>query len=109
MYTPKVNDRVLQTFLPAMKLLHNLKLNISSSVCGFFFAGEKELVEFLTEEILAEKKAQKVKTIPTELDGFKVTLDGAEVELTKQAAGEKYVMMVMKSSNQVLSKTLRIN
>lgn len=51
--------------------------------------GEKELVEFLTEEILAEKKAQKVKTIPTELNGFSVKLDGAEVELTKQAAGEK--------------------
>lgn len=46
-------------------------------------------MEFLTEEILAEKKAQKVKTIPTELNGFSVKLDGAEVELTKQAAGEK--------------------
>lgn len=51
--------------------------------------GEKELVEFLTEEILAEKKAQKVKTVPTELDGFKVKLDGAEVELTKQIGNEK--------------------
>lgn len=50
------------------------------------------MVEFLTEEILAEKKAQKVATIPTELDGFKVKLDHAEVELVKQSAGEKIVV-----------------
>ncbi|KAL7302984.1 complement component 1 Q subcomponent-binding protein, mitochondrial [Trichogramma pretiosum] len=49
---------------------------------------EKELVEFLAEEIVAEKKALKLKTIPTELDGFKVSLDGAEVTLTKQAGEE---------------------
>ncbi|CAH1954909.1 unnamed protein product [Acanthoscelides obtectus] len=48
----------------------------------------KELVEFLTEEILAERKAQKVKTIPTEVDGFNASLSGAEVTLTKQAGGE---------------------
>lgn len=50
------------------------------------------MVEFLTEEILAERKAQKIKTIPTEIDGFKVKLDGSEVELTKQSAGEKIVI-----------------
>ncbi|XP_078035012.1 complement C1q binding protein P32 [Augochlora pura] len=49
---------------------------------------EKELVEFLAEEIVAEKKAQKLKTIPTELDGFKVSLDGADVTLMKQIDGE---------------------
>lgn len=49
-------------------------------------------MEFLTEEILAERKAQKIKTIPTEVDGFKVKLDGAEVELTKEAAAEKIVV-----------------
>ncbi|KAI4471203.1 complement component 1 [Holotrichia oblita] len=45
---------------------------------------ERELVEFLTEEILAERKAQKVKTIPTEIDGFKAQLNGSEVTLTKK-------------------------
>ena len=40
-------------------------------------------MEFLNEEISAEKKALKAKTIPTELDGFKVSLNGAEVTLTK--------------------------
>lgn len=54
--------------------------------------GEKELVEFLTEEILAEKKVQKSATIPSELDGFKVKLDRAEVELSKQNAGEKILV-----------------
>ncbi|KAI5631190.1 mitochondrial glycoprotein domain-containing protein [Phthorimaea operculella] len=50
--------------------------------------GERELVEFLTEEIVAERKAQKMKTLPTELDGFIVKTDGAEVELTKQLKDE---------------------
>lgn len=45
---------------------------------------EKELVEFLAEEIVAEKKAQKLKMIPTTLDGFSVSLNGAEVSLEKK-------------------------
>lgn len=49
---------------------------------------EKDLVEFLTEEILAERKAQKVKTIPTEIDGFQANLNGAEVTLTKKVDNE---------------------
>ncbi|XP_076666213.1 complement C1q binding protein P32 [Andrena cerasifolii] len=49
---------------------------------------EKELVEFLAEEIVAEKKAQKLKTIPTELGGFKVSLDGADVTLEKKQDNE---------------------
>lgn len=52
-------------------------------------AGERELVEFLAEEIVAERKAQKSKTIPAEIDGFKVKLDGAEVELIKDSGSEK--------------------
>ncbi|XP_012542024.1 complement component 1 Q subcomponent-binding protein, mitochondrial [Monomorium pharaonis] len=49
---------------------------------------EKELVEFLAEEIVAEKKAQKLKTIPTTLDGFSVSLDGAEVNLEKKTGAD---------------------
>lgn len=52
----------------------------------------KELVEFLTEEILAEKKAQNIKTIPTAVDGFNVNLYGADVELVKQIDGEKIII-----------------
>lgn len=74
--------------------LHNItSLNVAQFHHYFHFTtfrlGEKELVEFLTEEILAEKKAQKVQTIPTELNGFKVKLDAAEVELVKQNGSEK--------------------
>lgn len=54
----------------------------------FMLSAEKELVEFLAEEIVAEKKAQKLKTIPTELDGFKVSLDSAEVTLEKKNQSE---------------------
>lgn len=53
---------------------------------------EKELVEFLAEEIVAEKKAQKLKTIPTELNGFKVSLDSAEVTLEKKDKDEKIIV-----------------
>lgn len=49
---------------------------------------EKELVEFLNEEIAAEKKLQKAKNIPTEVCGFKVKLEGSEVSLTKSAGDE---------------------
>lgn len=63
--------------------------------CLFNFTGERELVEFLTEEITAERKAQKVKNIPTELDGFKVQLNGAEVTLTKKLDKETFVFFYL--------------
>ncbi|XP_041979039.1 complement component 1 Q subcomponent-binding protein, mitochondrial [Aricia agestis] len=50
--------------------------------------GERELVEFLTEEIVAERKAQKLKSLPAEVEGFKVQGDGAEVVLTKEGKDE---------------------
>ncbi|XP_050312424.1 complement component 1 Q subcomponent-binding protein, mitochondrial isoform X2 [Anthonomus grandis grandis] len=69
-----------------------LHSNLCSCGCGgsrgAHTKAEKELVEFLTEEILAERKAQKVKAIPTELDGFKASLNGAEVSLTKKTDAE---------------------
>lgn len=51
-------------------------------------SAEQELVEFLSEEIAAEQKLQKIKTIPTEVEGFKVKLEGAEVSLTKTVGDE---------------------
>lgn len=54
----------------------------------YLFVGERELVEFLTEEIVAERKAQKLKNLPTELEGFAVKGDGAEVVLSKQLKDE---------------------
>lgn len=49
-------------------------------------------MEFLTEEIIAERKVQKGKTVPSTLDGFSVKLCGADVELTKQTDKEKVVI-----------------
>ncbi|XP_015599962.1 complement component 1 Q subcomponent-binding protein, mitochondrial [Cephus cinctus] len=75
--------------------LTSVKIQAPSELCscgcgsrGAHTKAEKDLVEFLAEEIVAEKKAQKLRTIPTEVDGFKVSLDGAEVTLTKQQDGE---------------------
>ncbi|KAJ8880775.1 hypothetical protein PR048_017246 [Dryococelus australis] len=53
-----------------------------------FVPGERELIEFLSEEIANEQKVHKSKSIPKELDGFQVKFDGSEVELTKQAGDE---------------------
>ncbi|XP_049788520.1 complement component 1 Q subcomponent-binding protein, mitochondrial [Schistocerca nitens] len=66
--------------------------NLCSCGCGMqrlHTKGEKELVEFLTEEIANERKAQKLKTIPTEIDGFKVKLDESEVTMTKKLGDEE--------------------
>ncbi|KAJ8731104.1 hypothetical protein PYW07_004268 [Mythimna separata] len=71
-------------------LLHNHS-NTCGCGCGLkalHTKGERELVEFLTEEIVAERKAQKMKTLPTELEGFVVAGDGAEVVLTKKLKEE---------------------
>lgn len=75
----------------AVGLLHNHS-NTCSCGCGLkslHTKGERELVEFLSEEIVAERKAQKVKTIPTEVDGFKVQGEGAEVVLVKKQQEEE--------------------
>ncbi|XP_014240632.1 complement component 1 Q subcomponent-binding protein, mitochondrial isoform X1 [Cimex lectularius] len=50
--------------------------------------GEKELADFLNEEISAEKKLQKAKLLPSEFDGFKVKTEGAEVTLYKEVGNE---------------------
>ncbi|KAM3957126.1 complement C1q binding protein P32 [Aphomia sociella] len=74
----------------ATGLLHNHS-NTCSCGCGLkalHTKGERELVEFLTEEIVAERKAQKVKSLPSEVDGFTVKGDGAEVVLSKQLKDE---------------------
>lgn len=60
------------------------------TICSVI-SGERELVEFLAEEITAERKAQKKKTLPTEIDGFKVKLDGADVDFIKELGKEKCV------------------
>ncbi|KAJ6628237.1 Complement component 1 Q subcomponent-binding protein, mitochondrial [Pseudolycoriella hygida] len=51
---------------------------------------EQELSAFLNEEIEAEKATQKsFQSLPTQIDGFKVALNGSDIELTKQTDNEK--------------------
>lgn len=52
----------------------------------FSSSADTELSNFLTEEIAAEKK--NAAAVP-DIAGFKVTADGAEVKLVKEAGGEK--------------------
>lgn len=54
--------------------------------------GERELVEFLAEEITSERKAGKAKKMPTDVEGFHVKTNGAEVEMTKQNDKERIVI-----------------
>lgn len=43
--------------------------------------GDKELVEFLADEIKSERK--RASRIPSDFDGFTIKLDGSEMILTK--------------------------
>lgn len=56
----------------------------------FIQIGEKALIEFLQEEIETEKSSL-AGHLPSQLDSFQIKFDGAEVELNKQVANEKYV------------------
>lgn len=51
--------------------------------------GERELVEFLAEEIVAEKKASPSPSLPSSLSGFSISCNKADVELTKSSEREK--------------------
>jgi len=55
---------------------------------GMHTRGDRELVEFLQEEIGAEKKTM-AGTIPSHLDDFKINLNNAEVTLTKNFHDEQ--------------------
>lgn len=62
--------------------------------CGKRFtstSGEKALIDFLQDEIETEKTSL-AGHLPTQLDGFQIKLDAAEVELTKSIAGEKIII-----------------
>lgn len=50
--------------------------------------GEKDLVEFLKEEIVEEKKIQKMQSLPSELNGFAIYSDMAELTFEKKTSHE---------------------
>jgi len=67
--------------------------------CGIHTRGDKELVEFLTEEIAAEKKGRKART-PTNLDGFDIKFNGSEMTLSKKF-NEEIVELTMNLNHSV--------
>lgn len=59
---------------------------LTAATCSYSQAitkGDKELAEFLLEEIEAEKKARRSSKVP-KLEGFEIQTDGAEVTLTRK-------------------------
>lgn len=90
------SDNHSSTFQPGLsKRLLKPSINCACGCSGALHIhtkGERELVEFLAEEIIAEKKAQKKNVIPTEIDGFKVKLNKADVELEKKNEKERIVI-----------------
>lgn len=46
----------------------------------------------MAEEITSERKAGKAKKMPTDVEGFQVKTNGAEVEMTKQNDKERIVI-----------------
>jgi len=56
--------------------------------CGLHTEGDRELVQFLDEEIKLEKSAEKSPGQAPTFRGFDVAVDGAEVSISKQADGE---------------------
>lgn len=52
---------------------------------------EQLLVQFLSEEIAAEFKVQKIKPVLCKIDGFYVKLDGSVGTLTKKSGNETIV------------------
>jgi len=52
------------------------------------FLVEKELQQFLDNEIKSEEQTSSKTQLPKTFDGFKVSADGAEVELVKETSNE---------------------
>lgn len=62
--------------------------------------GESDLVQFLKQEIVAEQKAQKLKSLPASLEGFTLETDGAEMTLTKKnKVGDKIAETIIVNFN----------
>ena len=74
-------------------VLPSIQSGVSSfqTVAILTFSGDKELLDFLGEEIVAETKQGKVDKLPSRIGDFDIKLDQAEVTLTKKHNDETYV------------------
>lgn len=62
--------------------------------------GESDLVDFLKQEIVAERKNQKIKSLPASFDGFALETDQADVKLIKRnQVGNQAVETIIVSFN----------
>ncbi|KAK6640988.1 hypothetical protein RUM44_012687 [Polyplax serrata] len=75
--TTKINDN----FLKRKPLNECCQCGCSGMI---HTGGEKDLVEFLNDEIASEKKGQKLRSLPSELHGFSITTDMAELIFKKK-------------------------
>ncbi|XP_064460158.1 complement component 1 Q subcomponent-binding protein, mitochondrial-like [Ornithodoros turicata] len=87
-----VTVKPLSSYASAARSRHLLKPSstlktVTCSCSQAITKGDKELAEFLLEEIDAEKKARKGSQLP-KLEGFDVKADGAELTLTKKFNSE---------------------
>lgn len=76
--------RMCCVYIPNCVHYHELQV---FNLMPIFFIGDKELVEFLAEEIAAETKAQKFPKLPA-LEGFKVTTNGSDICLERTINNE---------------------
>ncbi|XP_071849420.1 complement component 1 Q subcomponent-binding protein, mitochondrial-like [Apostichopus japonicus] len=67
---------------------------------GLHTEADKQLSNFLAEEIQIEKESQKNPKIPT-IAGFSVTTDGAEVTLTKEGSSDERVQVIFNVNHSV--------
>ncbi|TTG47513.1 Complement component 1 Q subcomponent-binding protein, mitochondrial [Bagarius yarrelli] len=71
------------------KLLTSKHTLPSCGCGGLHTEGDKAFVEFLSDEIIEEKKIQKSKTLPKMSGGWELQLNGTEAKLTRSISGEK--------------------
>ncbi|XP_067140413.1 complement component 1 Q subcomponent-binding protein, mitochondrial-like [Centruroides vittatus] len=81
----KLLSRSYSQLLKCRSSLNNVFSVASSN--SFHTKGDKELAEFLEQEIKAEVKSRKSSKLPT-IEGFDIKTDGAEVTMSKQFNNE---------------------
>ncbi|KAG7167861.1 complement component 1 Q subcomponent-binding protein, mitochondrial-like [Homarus americanus] len=91
----------------------NIFLNSKLCSCGcgihgMHTRGDRELVEFLREEIVAEKKSLKG-SVPSHIDDFSVKVKDAEVILTKNFHDEKITVTLNVNHTVDSDETAEVN
>ncbi|KAG8230840.1 hypothetical protein J437_LFUL010237 [Ladona fulva] len=76
-------------FVTQWKIKHPSDLcSCGCGIHGVHTKSDKELVEFLNEELATEKKSMKMIKVPPTFEGFTVEANGSDVDLTKKLENE---------------------